>query len=168
MKTLKYFVIIIIITFSYCAEAQEVNNLTNEDYSKILINNIKLVDIENTNANKDSLEKLFNETFKVNTSDLGYELTSFINDNVVFEFNDEDEDGNYDLVGIEIKNSSFTIKSTTVSIGDSIDMLNMFKINTDASGKQQVIFGDDYTDTSIFIEFDDVTKKITSIKYSTL
>lgn len=164
-KIIKLLLAFMLITLS--GIGQEINHLSDYEYKNILINGVNWLSISETKGDINKMRAYFG-------NDLNYEtetepiLSIYIWNNCLsFRFeNNSDYENEYNLVGFRIKQTSnFTIKGKTFTIGDSIDVLGTVKINSDESGVKYIVFSDSNSDSAIYIAFDQITNRVTEIKY---
>lgn len=127
MKTIKKLAIIIAtITFSF-AEAQEVNNLSlNEFYNEICFDNVCLNKIIDTHNSSGNIQSLFSSVIRTRddntTKSLDYEIGGYY-----FRFEElssSEKDTDYSLSYITVEgNSKIKIKNRSIGVGDNISIL---------------------------------------------
>ena len=165
MKTLKYTVILFIITLSSCTQGQIGNILTKAEYINIKINGINWTQITDTKGNISKMKVLFGDNMTIKTGTEPGNMISFWNDNLGFYLHFEQNGPDYALNSFIIsnKNSNFTILGKTVTIGSDISELGDVKIDEDS----EISFGTNYTSSVLIIKFDPSTRKITEIEFVT-
>lgn len=170
MKTIKRNItvlIIAILTFS-CSQAQKVNNLTRNEYSNILIKGINWNEIKNTQGNLNQLKSFIGNDLSITQSSDPNLARTIKNNNIYFYFEDRSDIGNdYELANFVIKSNliSLTIKSKTINIGANISKLRTITILKTKEGEKKIVFGTNWTQDAIWIEFNQLTNIITKIEY---
>ena len=167
MKKL-YLLIAILFIGLYSCKAQ-LNELTQDEYYGIKINNITFKSISDTNADLTQMRALFG-------SDVLYEYSNdilitkkFWKSNFYFFAFDSDLGNEYFLTYFKIRNSSVsvTVKEITAYIGDDVSVFgNNVVINTN-NGSNSAVFIDALTgSTALAFKIDKVTSKIIEIEFN--
>ena len=178
MNTLKYIAFSLMILSFNAVKAQdnEDNYLTSEEFGNIKINGIRFDDIEKTEGDKTKVKALLGKDIIIEKGygeSYGNSITIKPKKQKGFYivFADYDETSNkYWIDDFEIlnSNSNITIKGKTVTIGDHIKKLGKVNIRYSSySDAYLIIFQVKMASSSLGIEFDPKTKKITKIEYIT-
>jgi len=168
MKSLKQIIIVLsIFSFAY-SHAQNVNLLTKNEYSNLLISGVNWKIIKETKGNLEKLNSFFGNDLSINIIEepsLGKEIK---NRSLYFYFEDKSDTGNeFELVSFNIESNlaSLTIKDKKITIGNNISKLGNVMIITSKDGNKKIVFGTNWTHDGLWIEFDQVTNVITKIEY---
>lgn len=164
MKTIKKLTIIIaIIAFSF-AKAQNINNLSlNEFYNEICFENTCLNNIIDTHSDLGNIKTLFNTPVVKSrddntTNSIGYKVKGYFFDFEETSTSNSDKDYSIAYVWVE-NNSKVDIKGISIGIGDNISKLGSVKILK--SGK--IVFYNEDTNASLNILYSN--NKITEISF---
>ena len=170
MKKINLLMLILIVLSSYNSPAQNVNILTESEYSNILINDVNWNQIKETQGNLFELKTYFEITESSINAKTEPSLAKEIKiANFYFHFEDRSGVGNnYELTDFSIMNNqgSITVKGKMITIGDNINKLGLVLINTNSEGEKKIIFGTNYASDGIWISFNQSTKLITKIEYT--
>ncbi len=165
---MKYLIISFSIVFINVAKCQpSANIITPTEYENIEVNNVKLIDILNSQGDQNNVENLFGTPDRIEKDDDPiYEGKIFAID---FYYAGLDLSF-YEKVlsSFSITNNKFniTIKGKTITIGDNINKLGNMIFNTNNDNSKSILFMEcDGCNNFIFIEFNQSTKVITKIGY---
>lgn len=168
MKNFKNIILLLIFISVTNCSGQSRNILTKSEYNNIKINGINWKIINNTNANTVQMKTLFGDDLIIKTGTEPSLFKAFWNDTKGFYFYFQENDPNltddYILYSFNIynNNSNLTINNKTITIGNNISELGLIQVN---NGKE-IYFGTNFSSDGITILFDEITKKITSIEYT--
>jgi hypothetical protein len=138
------------------------NTMTMEEYYKIKINGITMLELINTSGSYSKLKSMFGNDLKYKTYDKSFEVVEYWNNKITLRFEEEDKILTYFKLNYP---NTITIKGKKVKIGDDIGLLGLVKVDT-ANGAYSVYFNDEETlSASVTIEANPKTKKITEIYY---
>jgi len=168
MKSIRSITIVLLLLLTSVAQCQTANIITPREFDNIEINGVKFIDIKNTLGEQNAVGSLFGAAIKIEKDDdpiYGGAILSidFYYDGFDFSFY-EKELSSFDITN---NKSNITIQGVTVTIGDNISDLGRNVIfNNDNDGSKSILYQycngcNDY----IYIDFDQVTKKITEIGY---
>lgn len=138
------------------------NTMTLEEYYKIKINEITMLELINTSGDYSKLKSMFGNDLQYKTYEKSFEVVEYSNNKITIRFEEEDKILTY--FNLHYPNT-ITIKGKKVKIGDDIGLLGLVKVDT-ADGAYSVYFNDEETlSASVIIEANPKTKKITEIYY---
>lgn len=171
-RNMKNILTILILLIFGCVEAQNINQLSSQEFENISINGHSLQTIWQTNGEQVSVQNLFGIASSITNSDPtpGSLSLLYVYNGLELSFTSLiPSKGN--LSGFEISNPSPTlkVKGIGVNIGENISKLGVVKINITKSGGKNIVFSP-INDETIYlvIDFDPITKLITKIKYFVL
>lgn len=140
----------------------------NELFKGIKFNDISLEKIMNTNGDYNKLKVLFSNNLIFKPNNTGFVSgKDFWSNDLYLNFEDERDNGSYDLAYIEVTKPSakVTVRGKTYNIGDDINKFLGLKIHT-YKGEKIIIFTDgDTGSTSLSFNIDKITNKVSSIKF---
>jgi len=163
-----HLLIITLILVTFSCKSQQINFLSTSDYENILIDGVNWMDIAETHGDIDKIQAIYGNSIKYEEKTEPSLIRYFYTDSFYLLFqSDSDVATDYYLDGFRIENnlSNITIRGKIITIGDDISKLGLVKINTDKDGNKGIIFALENDNSSIFIEFDQNTNKITGIQY---
>lgn len=154
MKAIKILIIIIACFNFTCLKAQNLNNLSlDEFYNNILFNSISLSQIIDTHSNTGNIQSLFSSVIRTRNDNTAKSLDYEI-DGYYFRFEElssSDKDTDYSIAYISVEGSSkVKIKNTLICVGDNISKLGSVNILEPGN----IVFYNEDTNASIDIVYE--------------
>jgi hypothetical protein len=154
MKTIKYLLLMNIMLFFSCAKAQELNNISKENFYNIQFNGVKLNDIINKQKAENTIQSLFTETVFSEIKDIAgsTNVISRVNGcRFQFESLQEVGENSFDITFASINETAvIKINGIDISIGDNITKLGNVTLN---NTEKMIIFSQKETTSSLDIKY---------------
>jgi len=161
----KIFLIILVLS-SFVARSQTSNIVSSSDFDAIKINTTSLKDLKKTKGKQPAVEALLGvvTTYSVDENESYYYFTF---KGLKIDFSTLGKSKPYiESFEVNTNESSFTIKDTTVTIGDDISKLGTVLFSVGRNGSKSILYTVcEDCDSFVNIEFDQTTNMITKISY---